>query len=227
MGTAVISLRGVARHYDLGEERITPLRCIDLDIFAADHISIIGPSGSGKSTLLHVLGCLERPSCGRIFINQRDVTDIADELLSRFRGKTLGFVFQKFYLLDRMTALRNVEMPLDYNMDIPRAERSKRAMECLSMVGLEERCRHRPSQLSGGQQQRVAIARALVNQPKILLLDEPTGNLDPATGAELIALIDHLRMTSGVAVVLVTHDLELAARAARRLRLDDGRLVPV
>ncbi|NTV09498.1 MAG: ABC transporter ATP-binding protein, partial [Zoogloea sp.] len=193
----VLELRHVGKRYEVGGCEINPLRSADLSVMPNDHISIIGPSGSGKSTVLHILGCLERPTSGQVLIGGEDVSKLDDASLSAFRARTLGFVFQKFHLLNRMSALRNVELPLDYNPNITRAERRERAMACMEMVGLSDRADHRPSQLSGGQQQRVAIARALVNSPKILLLDEPTGNLDPATGAELMELIERLHREIG------------------------------
>ncbi|MFA5529814.1 MAG: ABC transporter ATP-binding protein [Thiohalomonadaceae bacterium] len=220
----LLQLRQVAKRYQVGGQEIEPLKHADFAIIPGDYVSIIGPSGSGKSTMLHILGCLERPSSGQVFIDGEDVSALPDAALSGFRSRTLGFVFQRWYLLERMTAVRNVELPLDYSPSLSRTERRVRALECLRLVGLDDRAEHRPSQLSGGQQQRVAIARALVNQPKILLLDEPTGNLDPVTGAEIIELIDHLRRESNVAVVLVTHDMQLAQRTDRCFQLIDGRL---
>ncbi|RCX33505.1 putative ABC transport system ATP-binding protein [Thioalbus denitrificans] len=224
---AALELCQVAKRFRVGDQLIEPLRGVDLAIHDRDYVSIIGPSGSGKSTLLHILGCLDQPDSGQVLIGGDDVSRLDDAALSAFRSRTLGFVFQKFHLLDRMSALRNVELPLDYNPALDRAARRERALACLAQVGLADRAEHRPLQLSGGQQQRVAIARALVNEPRILLLDEPTGNLDPATGAELMEFIDQLRREAGVAVVLVTHDMEMARRAERGFRLVEGRLEPV
>jgi len=224
---ALLELREVSKRFRVGDQEIEPLRRASIAVHPRDYVSIIGPSGSGKSTLMHILGCLEQPSSGQVFVGGEDVSRLDDDTLSAFRSRTLGFVFQKFHLLDRMSAQRNVELPLDYNTSISRSERHARARACLELVGLSDRADHRPSQLSGGQQQRVAIARALVNEPKILLLDEPTGNLDPVTGAELMGLIERLRVDSHVAVVLVTHDMTLAQCAEKQYRLDLGVLLPV
>jgi putative ABC transport system ATP-binding protein len=219
----VLKLDEVAKSYRMGSSLVEPLKGVNLAVRPRDYIAITGPSGSGKSTLLHILGCLEWPDSGQIYVAGRQTDRFSDEELSRFRSEALGFVFQKFFLLDRLTALRNVELPTAYTQMEPGAAR-QRALECLETVGLQDRLDHRPSQLSGGQQQRIAIARALVNNPSILLLDEPTGNLDPETGQELIGLLEDLRERAGVAIALVTHDFDLARRADREFRLRGGQL---
>ncbi|AGA34152.1 ABC transporter related protein [Thioalkalivibrio nitratireducens DSM 14787] len=224
----MLELVDVVKGFSVGGHRVEPLRGVSLAVQPGDYSAIIGPSGSGKSTLLHVLGCLERPDRGEVIVGGRSVQTLDDEALSIFRGRTLGFVFQRFHLVDRMTALRNVEMPLDYRADLSRAERRTRAEAALAQVGLAAHAGHRPRQLSGGQQQRVAIARALAARPRILLLDEPTGNLDPETGAEVLSIVRDLRRREPqMAVILVTHDHDLAARAERCYRLDAGKLWPV
>lgn len=223
----VLELRGVVKRYQVRGHTVEPLLGTNLSIHPGDNISIIGSSGSGKSTLLHILGCLDRPTSGEIFLQGQPVSSLNDAAISGFRSRILGFVFQKFHLLDHMDALRNVRLPLDYNPQFPRILRDSRAHECLRRVQLSDHAYHRPLQLSGGQQQRVAIARALVNDPRILLLDEPTGNLDPSTGAGLMRDIDRLREETDLAVVLVTHDINLAAKADLQYQLKDGLLMPL
>ncbi|ABI57489.1 ABC transporter ATP-binding protein [Alkalilimnicola ehrlichii MLHE-1] len=221
----VLELAHVAKSFSVGGHRVSPLIDANLVVRRGDLVSIVGPSGSGKSTLLHVLGCLERPDQGEVYIRGRPTRDLSDEELSAFRGKTLGFVFQRFYLIDRMTALQNVAMPLEYRDDLTREEAWARAWESLERVGLAEHAHHRPRQLSGGQQQRVAIARALASHPTVLLLDEPTGNLDPDTGRSIMRIIHELRQViPEMAVILVTHDMALAADAEIAYELHRGRL---
>lgn len=222
--SSVLQLEAVSKRYRVGSEWVEPLKGANLRIEREDYVAITGPSGSGKSTLLHVLGCLDWPDSGSVYLAGERTDTLSDEELSIFRGRTLGFVFQKFFLLDRLTAQRNVELPTTY-CGMSREQGASRAAECLEIVGLGDRKTQRPSQLSGGQQQRVAIARALVNRPSILLLDEPTGNLDQETGHEIIELLETLCREESVALVLVTHDLELAARANRWCRLRNGQLV--
>jgi putative ABC transport system ATP-binding protein len=219
--TAAVEASGVTREYQLGGVAVPALRGVSVTIPAGDYAAILGPSGSGKSTLMHLLGGLDRPTTGILRIAGRSVTELSATELARLRNATIGFVFQSFHLLPRTTAVDNVALPLVYG-GVRAGERRRRAAEMLDRVGLAHRLRHRPNQLSGGEQQRVAIARALVTGPSLLLADEPTGNLDSATGAEVLALLETLNRESGVAVVLVTHDQEVAARAARQIRMRDG-----
>jgi putative ABC transport system ATP-binding protein len=219
-----VSAEDVTREYQLGGVAVPALRGVSVTIPAGDYAAILGPSGSGKSTLMHLLGGLDRPTSGTLRIAGRDVTELSATELARLRNHTIGFVFQSFHLLPRTTAVDNVALPLVYG-GVRAGARRRRAAEMLDRVGLAHRLRHRPNQLSGGEQQRVAIARALVTGPTLLLADEPTGNLDSATGAEVLALLETLNRESGVAVVLVTHDQEVAARAARQIRMRDGLVV--
>jgi putative ABC transport system ATP-binding protein len=219
-----VEAEDVTREYQLGGVAVPALRGVSVTVPAGDYAAILGPSGSGKSTLMHLLGGLDRPTTGTLRIAGRSVTELSATELARLRNQTIGFVFQSFHLLARTTAVDNVALPLVYG-GVRAGERRRRAAEMLDRVGLAHRLRHRPNQLSGGEQQRVAIARALVTGPSLLLADEPTGNLDSATGAEVLALLDTLNQESGVAVVLVTHDQEVAARAARQIRMRDGLVV--
>ena len=213
----------VTRTYALDGVRVDALRGVSLRIDAGEYAAIVGPSGSGKSTLMHLLGCLDRPTSGVLRIDGTDVATLGDATLARLRNETIGFVFQSFQLLARTTALDNVALPLVYR-GVRARDRRRRAEEALEAVGLAHRTRHRPAQMSGGEQQRVAIARALVGEPRLLLADEPTGNLDTRNGAEVMAVLERLNAERGVAVVLVTHDLEVAARARRQVRVRDGLL---
>jgi putative ABC transport system ATP-binding protein len=222
--TPAVSAEDVTREYQLGGVSVPALRGVTLTIPAGDYAAILGPSGSGKSTLMHLLGGLDRPTTGTLRIAGRSVTELSATELAKLRNDTIGFVFQSFHLLPRTTAVDNVALPLVYG-GVRAGERRRRAAEMLDRVGLAHRLRHRPNQLSGGEQQRVAIARALVTGPSLLLADEPTGNLDSATGAEVLALLETLNQESGVAVVLVTHDQEVAARAARQIRMRDGLVI--
>jgi putative ABC transport system ATP-binding protein len=232
----VIEVRNVTRSYVLGGERgsrrgrhepgaavVHALRGVSLDVERGEHIAIVGPSGSGKSTLLNLLGALDRPTSGTIRFSGRDIADLDDAALAELRNREIGFVFQQFQLLPRTSALANVALPLVYR-GISAAERRKRARAALEAVGFGHRLEHRPSMLSGGEQQRVAIARALVTEPNVLLADEPTGNLDSQTGEEVVRLLTDLNAQRGVAVVVITHDPQIAAAAARLLRIRDGRL---
>jgi putative ABC transport system ATP-binding protein len=219
----MIRLRSLHKSYAMGANRLHVLKGIDLDIGKGELVSIMGASGSGKSTLMNILGCLDTPDEGSYWLNGERVSAMRDSELARVRNREIGFVFQSFALLPRATALQNVELPLLY-AGVHRRERARRAAEALSRVGLADRARHRPAELSGGQRQRVAIARALVTQPSLLLADEPTGNLDSATGEEILALFDELHV-AGDTVVVVTHEAEVAARAQRALRVLDGRIV--
>jgi putative ABC transport system ATP-binding protein len=218
----VIRIRGLRRDYDMGSETVHALRGIDLDIVRNEYLAIMGPSGSGKSTLMNLIGCLDTPSGGEYWLNGHEVSRMSDDALARVRNKEIGFVFQTFNLLPRATALQNVELPLVY-AGIPTRERQARAREALDRVGLGDRMGHRPNELSGGQRQRVAIARALVNRPSILLADEPTGNLDSATSAEIMRVFGTLHR-EGQTVIMVTHEADIAAHAARVVVLRDGRV---
>ncbi|WP_208761216.1 ABC transporter ATP-binding protein [Microbispora hainanensis] len=214
---------GLTRSYRLdGGVQVDALRGADLRIGQGEFAAIVGPSGSGKSTLMHLLGCLDRPTSGTLLVNGVDVATLDDARLADLRNRTIGFVFQSFHLLPRTSALDNVALPLVYR-GAPRAVRRERARAALEAVGLGHRLTHRPSQMSGGEQQRVAIARALVGDPRVLLADEPTGNLDSRNGEEVMGLLERLN-EGGVAVVLVTHDADVAARARRQIRVRDGRI---
>jgi putative ABC transport system ATP-binding protein len=216
-----IEASDVTRAYSLGGETVQALRGISIRIESGEYASIAGPSGSGKSTLMHLLGLLDRPTSGVIAVGGRDATSLSDAELASLRNETIGFVFQAFQLLSRTTALDNVALPLLYR-GVGKSERRRRAASALEAVGLTERTRHKPTELSGGEQQRVAIARALVGDPALLLADEPTGNLDTRTGGEVMETLEMLNSERGVAVVLVTHDPEIAARAHRQIRVRDG-----
>jgi putative ABC transport system ATP-binding protein len=213
----------VTRSYDLDGVSVAALRGVSLTVEAADYLAIVGTSGSGKSTLMHLLGALDRPTSGTLRIGGRDVATLGPAEMAHLRNETIGFVFQSFHLLARTTARDNVALPLVYR-GVGRRERRERASAMLERVGLGHRLDHRPNQMSGGEQQRVAIARALVTGPSVLLADEPTGNLDSATGEQVLGLLESLN-AEGVAVVLVTHDREVAARAGRQIAMRDGRIV--
>ena len=225
MTPALVELEKVSKIYRLGEVDVPALRGVDLSVQAGDFLALMGPSGSGKSTLLHILGLLDRPTTGKVLWEGQDVTRLNGAKLAELRGRRIGFVFQMFNLVHNLTALENVELPLIF-LGVPARERRKRAEETLVRLGLGDRLRHRPSQLSGGQQQRVALARALVTDPALLIADEPTGNLDTATGREILGLFRELN-EQGRTVVLATHDPEAAAVAKVRLRLRDGQIVEV
>ena len=211
----------VTRTYQLGAEPVHALRGVTVRIAPGEYAAIIGPSGSGKSTLMHLFGLLDRPTTGIITVGGRDATGLSDTELAELRNETIGFVFQSFQLLTRTTAIDNVALPLLYR-GVRKTERRQRAAEALDAVGLGARLDHRPAQLSGGEQQRVAIARALVGEPQLLLADEPTGNLDTRTGREVMDILEELNVNRGVAVVLVTHDGEVAQRARRQIHVRDG-----
>ena len=221
MSSPAVEAVDVRRSYHLDGVSVDALRGVSLRIDPGEYVAVVGPSGSGKSTLMHLLGCLDRPTSGVLRVGDRDVATLGDGELAGLRNRTIGFVFQSFQLLGRTTALDNVALPLVYR-GVRRAERRERAEAALTAVGLAHRLGHRPGQLSGGEQQRVAIARALVGEPGLLLADEPTGNLDTGSGAEIMALLDGLVRDRGVAVVVVTHDPDIAAMARRRVRMRDG-----
>jgi putative ABC transport system ATP-binding protein len=218
----LIRLEGAARTYKTGPVPVEALKPVDLVVPEGAYVAVTGPSGSGKSTLLHILGCLDRPTAGRYLLDGRDVSGLSDRELAAVRNRTIGFVFQRFHLLRDETARRNVELPLLY-AGLGRAERRARAEAALADVGLASRGGHLPGQLSGGEQQRVALARALVKRPRLLLADEPTGNLDTASGARVMDILD-AQNAAGTTVVLITHEEELAAHAGRRLVIRDGAL---
>ncbi len=220
---SLIGIENVTREFRVGSELVRALRGVSFSISKGEWVAIVGQSGSGKSTLMNVLGCLDTPTSGSYFLNGRDVARMSDDELAYVRNKEIGFIFQTFQLLPRETALSNVELPLVYR-GMAAKERRSRAKEALERVGLANRMTHRPNELSGGQRQRVAIARALVAEPSLLLADEPTGNLDSATGEEIIRLFDELHR-AGHTLVLVTHEPKLAARCPRAVRLSDGQVV--
>ena len=221
----LIRLQDVTRTYDLGEVTVNALRATSLDIDQGEFVALIGPSGSGKSTLMNTLGCLDRPSSGSYLLDGEEIVAMSRDQRARIRNRQIGFIFQNFNLLNRTSALENVEVPLLYSKSVSAGERHRRAKEELTRVGLGDRMGHTTSQLSGGQQQRVAIARALVNRPSILLADEPTGNLDSRTSREVIELFQSLNEDEGLTVIIVTHDPEVARNAKRNIVLRDGHVI--
>ena len=218
----MIRLEKICRTYQLGGQPVHALVDVDEHIETGEHVAIMGPSGSGKSTLLYTLGCLDRPSSGRYWLDDREVAQLSDQELTEVRRNLIGFVFQSFHLVPRLTAAENVELPMVF-AGLPRSERGERVEEALAAVNLSDRMDHRPEQLSGGERQRVAIARAMVMKPRLLLADEPTGNLDTTSGRQVLELLDHLN-ESGVTLVVVTHDPTVASRADRVIVLMDGRV---
>jgi putative ABC transport system ATP-binding protein len=220
--TVLIRTENLWKTYDMGAMAVNAVAGISFDILRGEYVAIMGPSGSGKSTLMNLIGCLDTPTGGKYWLNARLVSELSDDELAYIRNKEIGFVFQTFNLLARATALHNVELPLIYN-GTPAKDRDEKAKEALRMVELEDRMHHKPSELSGGQRQRVAVARALVNNPSLLLADEPTGNLDTATGDEIMNLFDRLH-ESGNTIVLVTHEHDIAARAHRIIHIRDGKI---
>ncbi len=220
MSHPIIRTHAITKNYELGAETVHAVRGIDLTVQRNEYIAIMGPSGSGKSTFMNLIGCLDTPTSGEYWLNDQLVSDLSDDELARIRNREIGFVFQTFNLLPRASALHNVELPLIYG-GVSAKERKPRAEAMLDRVGLKDRMHHRPAELSGGQRQRVAIARALINNPSILLADEPTGNLDSQTGIEIMALFDELQR-GGQTIVLVTHEHDIAEHAHRAVTLRDG-----
>ena len=223
-GTPAVVAQDLTRTYELDGVSVAALRGVSLEVPEGGYVALVGPSGSGKSTLMHLLGGLDRPTSGTLRIGGRDIADLSAADLAKLRNETIGFVFQAFHLLARTTAVDNVALPLVYR-GIRAGERRKRAAAMLGRVGLSHRLDHRPNQLSGGEQQRVAIARALVTEPVLLLADEPTGNLDQATGRAVLDLLEEINVERQVALVMVTHDREVAARARRQVEMRDGEVV--
>jgi len=222
----VISVKDLVKTYDVGEVKVHAHRGVSLDIEAGEFVAATGPSGSGKSTFMHILGCLDHPTSGQYFLDGRDVAKLKKDELAEVRNHKIGFVFQGFNLLARTSAIDNVELPLLYtHKSLKAAERHKRAMAALAAVGLSERGHHHPNQLSGGQQQRVAIARGLINNPSLLLADEPTGNLDSRTSVEVMGIFQRLNAEKGITVLLITHEHDIAEYSQRIVSFRDGRIV--
>jgi putative ABC transport system ATP-binding protein len=220
---SLISLHGLERTFYLGDSKVQALRDVELQIKPGEYIAVMGPSGSGKSTLLNMIGLLDRPDAGTYHLEGRDITTLKPDEQAKVRSERVGFIFQSFHLVPRLTAAANIELPLML-AGIPAAERSRRVAQALQEYGLTDRAHHQPNQLSGGQRQRVAIARATILRPAVLLADEPTGNLDRATGEEVVRLLETLN-AQGMTLIVVTHDHALGARAKRQLRMEDGRIV--
>jgi putative ABC transport system ATP-binding protein len=222
----VISVKKLVKTYVVGEVEVRALRGVDLEVQSGEFVAVTGPSGSGKSTFMHIIGCLDRPTSGQYFLDGQDVSRMSKDQLAAIRNRKIGFVFQGFNLLARTSALDNVELPLLYGGSAMKtAERHKRAMEVLRAVGLENRADHHPNQLSGGQQQRVAIARSLINNPSILLADEPTGNLDTRTSIEVMDIFQRLNRERGITVMLITHEQDIAEYGTRTVAFRDGQVI--
>jgi len=225
MATIVISVKSLVKTYVVGEVEVRALRGVNLEVQTGEFLAVTGPSGSGKSTFMHIVGCMDRPTSGQYFLDGQDVSRLSRDALAAVRNHKIGFVFQGFNLLSRTSALDNVMLPLLYRGGLKTAERHKRAVEVLKAVNLEDRADHHPNQLSGGQQQRVAIARALINQPSMLLADEPTGNLDTKTSIEVMDIFQQLNRERGITVVLITHELDIAEYGTRIVAFRDGLVV--
>ena len=221
----LIRVEHLTKIYYLGEVQVPALKGVDLNLQAGECVAIMGASGSGKSTFMNILGCLDRPTQGKYFLEEKDVSGMSRDELAQIRNQKIGFVFQNFNLLGRTSALENVELPLYYRQDHSSRDRHRAAMEALATVGLQAREHHLPSQLSGGQQQRVAIARALVNQPSLILADEPTGNLDTRTSLEIMAILQKLNQDSQITIILVTHEPDIARYAGRHVVFRDGKVI--
>jgi putative ABC transport system ATP-binding protein len=219
---AVVNIQNLSKTYQLGTVEVPALRDVNLEIEHGQFVAVMGPSGSGKSTLLNLLGCLDRPTSGRYWLGDQDVSRLDDDQLSLIRGKRIGFVFQSYNLIGQLNVIENIQLPMFYQ-GLSEDKSGENARHLAVTVGLGDRLRHRPAQLSGGQQQRVAIARALANDPVIILADEPTGNLDSASGAEILSLLDQLHQ-AGKTLIIVTHDEDIAARAQRIIHLHDGMI---
>ena len=223
---ALLRVRDLVKTYQVGDVAVRALRGVTLGIDAGEFVAVVGPSGSGKSTFMHILGCLDRPTTGEYWLEERDVSRLNDDELSAIRNRQIGFVFQGFNLLSRTSAAENVELPLLYGPEkIGAAERRRRAMAALEAVGLADRAEHHPNQLSGGQQQRVAIARALLNNPSILFADEPTGNLDSRTSIEVMEIFQRLKQERGITIVLITHEPQVSEYGSRIIAFKDGQIV--
>jgi len=221
--SSIARVVNLVKHYNLGTVIVEALRGVSVDFEESDYVAIMGPSGSGKSTLLNLLGCLDRPTSGQYILGDQDVAQLDDDELSEIRSRYLGFIFQSYNLIQQLTLVENIEVPLYYQGNISSSSR-QRCLELAELVGLGDRLHHRPTQLSGGQQQRVAIARALVNDPHIILADEPTGNLDTSTSSEIMDLLDNLN-AAGKTILMVTHEEEIAQRAKRIIKMRDGHVV--
>ncbi len=219
---ALLELKGIAKKYTIGTENVNALRSIDLSIFKGEYVALMGPSGSGKSTLMNIIGCLDTPSAGTYYLNGSEVSKMSDNELAEIRNKEIGFIFQTFNLVPRSNALDNVALPLVY-AGVSKADRNERATRALTDVGLQDRMTHKPNELSGGQRQRVAVARALVNDPSIILADEPTGNLDSKTSDEIMNLFEDIHKR-GNTIIVVTHEEDIARHAHRIVRIKDGMI---